>query len=423
MVRPRFSTLLLIVLGLLATAGGGASAATGPGGVPGDSSDTENEGRSVFERMDIPQEEWMYVADAAHRGHPFANSALYRTGAPVRYNRVEGLVLGVGLRPLGWNDGERRRIYGQLGYALGLDRMRFRLGAESKLGLPFADSADLGLKLGVAWHRDTDSPDRWKTPTGENSFSALLWRRDRMDYYESEGWTAYAVKRLGRDPIAQLSVGYRSDEYRSLDPTTDWSVFRWHAFRSNPPIEEGRMHSLVGALELGRIRDFEDWPEGRALRIEAETSRGLGGDFSFARLRADGRTYLPLGANVGMSLRLRGGWSSEDAPLQKRYTLGGVGSVRGYPQNSFEGRRYALANLEFALRDVYLFFDDLQLAGLVDAGWISESRAPDYRDGEMLSVGAGLSYRDRFARLEIAWPLANAPAGDPAVWIRFNPTF
>jgi hypothetical protein len=246
-----------------------------------------------------------------------------------------------------------------------------------------------------------------------------------MDYYETEGWTAYAVKRIGEKPIAQLTVGYRSDRYRSLDRHADWSVFRWYSFRSNPAVDPGRMHSVVSSLEIGRIRDFEHWPEGQALRIEAETSNGWGGDFAFSRLLGDARTYVPLGKETALNLRARGEWTSESAPVQKRFTLGGVGSVRGYAQNSFEGRRFALANAELTLREIFLFVPDLQISGLLDAGWTSEARTPAHRDGEMLSAGVGLSYRDRFARLELAWPLVNAPEGadTPAVWLRLNPTF
>ncbi len=356
---------------------------------------------------------------------PFGESAQYRPIPALRYTRVEGFVLGARRLPLDWSDYERGRIYGQVGYAFSLEDWRYEVGLETKIGPSYRDN-DFDLKIGGAYRRDTGTPDLWKSSWAENTLAAGLFKHDFFDYYQTEGWTAYAVGKL--TPYVQFSVGYRDDEYRSLTRETSWSLFGGDPFRLNPAIQEGQMKTVMATLEGGRIRGYRSQPAGFAFRLEAEFGKGLGGDFSFNRYIGDLRTYARIGRYSGLSLRVRGGYADGSVPFQKAFTLGGVGSVRAYGQNIFYGTRMLLANAEYTLYRQRMFDDileDFAIFGLFDAGWTNAIGGDAFETGDVFSAaGFGVSLDDRTVRLEIAWPLKDVGTGlEPSIWLRLNPTF
>jgi len=357
---------------------------------------------------------------------PFHDRALYRTIPPVRYNRAEGFFLGIAHDPLEWSDYDRGRIYGQVGYAFGLEDWRYEVGAETRLtgGRP---SRVFDLKIGGAYHLNTATKDLWKSSWAENTLAAGLFRHDFFDYYQTEGWTAYLVGRF--TPYIQFSAGYREDEYDTLQRNVTWSLFGGDPFRANPAIRDGRMHSLVFALEGGRVRSMRYRPIGAAFRLEAEVGQGLGGEFDFSRYSGDVRTYTRISRYSGLNLRFRGGFTEGDVPVQKAFTIGGIGSVRAYDQNIFIGTRMLLANAELELYDPDIadwLFDDVTIFGLFDAGWTNTAAGRnDFRMDDVIpAAGFGIALDDRHIRFELAWPLRDLGTGrEPTLWLRLNPTF
>lgn len=357
---------------------------------------------------------------------PYQTQAWYRNIPSIRYNRVEGLFLGVTRAPLEWSSWDRGRIYGQGGYAFALDQWQYRIGAETRFGSR-QHTPNVDLKIGGSYQRNTDTDDLWKTSWGENTAASFFFRHDFFDYYQTEGWTGYAVARLTR--YAQLSAAYRNEEYRSLSRNTNWSIFGEGNFRTNPGITEGLMSSVVLAFEGGSITTRNHQPKGVAFRLEAELGQGLGGDFDFSRYLGDLRTYARLAPEAGLSLRFRGGFTEGSVPAQKAFTLGGIGSVRGYGQNQFVGTRMALANAELSLYDPDIadwILDDITLFGTFDVGWTNLQAGSNVFSVEDMfaSAGFGLALDDRNVRLEVSWPLQDLGTDyKPSVWLRFNPSF
>lgn len=358
---------------------------------------------------------------------PYREQALYRTIPAVRYNRVEGFVLGVGAEPLVWDDWERGTIFGQVGYAFALADWRYEVGAETFLA-GHRRGGDTSLKLGALYRHNTATNDLWKSNWLENSLAAFFFENDFFDYYDVEGWSVYSVGRLGT--AAQVSAGFRAEDYASLARNTGWSLFDGGGFRYNPAITEGFMQSFVFAFEGGRVDDLDDLPRGAAFRAEAEIGEGVGGDFSFNRYLADGRVYVPVNRHSALALRLRAGTTTGDVPVQKAFTIGGVGSVRAYPQNAFYGTRMVLANAEYIVDEVSFFdglFDDVQLFTFGDVGWTNDfgTNTIDFDDA-LAAVGIGVGLDERAARLELAWPVGDRAFTDsrrPSLWFRLSPTF
>jgi hypothetical protein len=345
--------------------------------------------------------------------------SLMRSGMapPVRYNRVEGLVLGLRRAPLDATDEEAIRFYGQVGYAFALQRLRYTAGVETRVYRTPASA----LKIGLAYRNTTLTNDAWKASWTENSLAASLFGYDFFDYYAVEGPSLYAVHRLS--PDLQVRAGFRAETYRSLTQQATWRLFGGRALGSNPAITPGQMRSVVLAAQSGQIRDRAGLPAGAAARVTAELGRGLGGDFSFNRYVADGRVFLPVTGATRLGLRLRAGYATAGTPLQKQFTIGGRGSVRGYPQNGFGGTRLVLGNAEYRIRADDGLFDDLLLIGFADAGWVGAPGTTPTLDAVQTAVGVGLGLDDHPVRLDVAFPLRSAGAARPVVSLRLTPTF
>jgi outer membrane protein assembly factor BamA len=345
-----------------------------------------------------------------------------RAAPPLRYNRVEGLVLGVQRDPLRPSGDERTRAFGQIGYAFGLDDIRYTAGVESRL----YESGPTRLTLGVQYHEQTLSPDRWKTSYAENSLTSIGFEDDFFDYFEAEGLTAYARQTLPH--TVQVTGGVRAEAHRSLTRQTDWSVFESGHFRANPAIEEGDLRALFGTVTAGDISNPGGLPTGAAMRVSATVADGVGGDFSFYRYEADARGFLPLTPDTRLGLRLRGGYATSESPLQSQFTLGGVGSMRGYGQNRFRGTRMLLANAEYLIDGATVFdhiLEDLFVGGLVDAGWVGGPGTPFRMDDVLPSAGFSIGLDERQVRLDVAWPLRTVPASSsaPSIRLRIAPSF
>ena len=389
----------------------------------------DRKARRDWEKKRRSSDWWRYTG-AFVGGYSFRwpyrrETALYPTAPAIRYNRVEGFVLGVGRQPLDWNSYGRATIYGQLGYAFELDEWRTTIGAETRVDGRYNDN--YGLKVGATYRYNTDSRDAWKTSWLENSLAAFLFENDFFDYYQVEGWSFYAVQRIS--PYVQLSAGYRDEIYRSLDKNTGWSLFKGDGFAENPIIDDGDMHSLIFAIEGGRVLGLHSLPRGAAFRIETEIGDGLGGDFAYHRFVGDARAYIPVTFYSSLSLRLRGGLTTGDfIPLQKQFSMGGIGSARGYIQNGLLGTRMLLGNVEYIVDGIDIFddwFDDIQLIGFADFGWVNAFGTDEFDVDDVLpTAGFGLGLDDRDVRLELAFPLRDFGSGhEPSLWLRITPSF
>jgi hypothetical protein len=184
-------------------------------------------------------------------------------------------------------------------------------------------------------------------------------------------------------------------------------------------VQNERVVSLVGGYDSRRSQWLSEGPsQGQQLRLWAETSHGLGADFTGNVYRADWRTHLALGKTV---LALR--WNeARGQPCAEPFELGGSKSddynllpvinerdfaLRGYTTGtpSLMGHHARVATLEWraALADIdrhlmvppvginrvgaLLFFD-------VGAAW-EPGTAPDYHRG----VGAEVIFEPRIGYL------------------------
>ncbi len=274
----------------------------------------------------------------------------YRLWAPnassvARANRAEGTVLGVGLavRPR-----EEARLQVGAGYGFGRERPVARTLLEW-------EGDRTRTAVSVEWNA---MRDLGPVTAASGAFNTLAWTladRDYLDPYFVSGGRVEVSRRAG-----PLRVG---------------GTLLAEAVRSGSA-EQGRAVRQVDrgtAVEAGiTVRS--------ASEASVQTSGSLWGGTmdggAYGRAEASvgiRRAWLTRGTSAGASLR--GGWTSESAPLHHRYLLGGRGTLPGYGFRGFGGDRYLLARVETSktVREPWL---GLGVFGAVGATWLRSESTP-----------------------------------------------
>ncbi|KQW56130.1 autotransporter assembly complex family protein [Ensifer sp. Root127] len=186
---------------------------------------------------------------------------------------------------------------------------------------------------------------------------------------------------------------------------------------------------LTAAIPLEYVRDTRDdklnATEGYRALVNAKPSYEIKGQTFFSSFEAAASGYQALGdekrfvlaGRIGAGV-LVGGDGLADIPANRRFYLGGGGSVRGYsyqeisPRNSNNdetgGRSYVNTSVEARIA----ITDTIGIVPFIDAGTVSASTTPDFSDIRA-GAGIGLRYQTPFGpiRLDVAMPLNKYPGG------------
>ncbi len=283
-----------------------------------------------------------------------------------RYNRVEGLFLGLGTEKKYYWEGQRHwNAYGSVGYGFKSHAWRGNLGLARQFALRNSDGHEL-LELGVEGYSLTDTKDQWIIHPMENTLAALLMHEDFRDYFKREGYTVHVAYYSARDNFrSEASVAYSADRYDSLSNKVDWALFGGDKrFRVNPAIQPDRIHNITGSLGLNTVTRYSGGDEGWNITATAEfAKRSYGGDAEFDRYILDLRRFQPLGRYENFNIRVRGGSASGVLPQQRVFDMGGLGTLNAFPfksqpRNSQPRNRMLLMNAELVLNGAAL--DDLE---------------------------------------------------------------
>ncbi|MFC1554357.1 DUF5686 family protein [candidate division KSB1 bacterium] len=347
------------------------------------------------------------------------------TIVPVRYNRVEGLYLG-----FKWADALRDynrflNLSGHVGYAFGQEQWRYTVGLEKKM---FAFNT---TKIGVKGYMLTDSDDFWRIAFDENSAAAFFLKEDFLDLYYRSGVTTYISQEIGYNTSFKLE--YRDDKIKSMENSVDWALFgKNKVFRPNMPVNTGEMKSVnfLGIYNSGYTSGRGMW-----VRLETEiTNPDLGGIFDYSRYILDIRKYQPITRYENINARVIFGSSKGVLPVQRRFYLGGISSLRGMRYKEFSGSSMFLANLDYIFDTGRILqgptewiLDNFKIGIFFDAGVVSEATTSNYfkelKSGSFMhDLGFGIMTRKEDKRLDFAWrtDLDNEPV---RITFRVNRTF
>ena len=335
-----------------------------------------------------------------------------------RYNRVEGLFLGLNSpKQYAW-DRHRIELFGSGGYGFAPHRWRYSGGLAEQFG-----TGSHMFEFGAEGHSLTDTDDKWNVSQSENNISSIVARDDYRDYFGRDGfsvWTGFY-----RRPASfgyQLQVGYLIDRYESLERNTNWSVFGGEKlFHDNPAIDEGHMKSVLASFEIENIRERKVFTSGWSAAMSMEhSSPALRSDFDFNRYLVDLRRYQPFSTYDNLNLRVRAGAVTGTMPAQKSLAIGGIGTLPAYGFKDLAGNRLLLANAEYLVNG--RMFDDeeffpswfgrnLNFILFMDAGYVSSTADNSLVRGfENLTAntlksdwGFGIGTRDAKVCLGFAW--------------------
>jgi hypothetical protein len=341
-----------------------------------------------------------------------------------RYNRVEGLFLGLGSeKKYNWDGRKEFNTYGSIGWGIRSHTWRGNLGIARQFPLGITDGDEL-FEIGIEGYSLTDSKDQWLIDVHENTAAALLIHEDFRDYFQRNGYSAHLAYYSQNDYLkTELKASYLVDEYASLGNNTEWALFGGDKlFRPNLTINDGKMRSVLASAGLSTQSKSARGPEGWSVFGSFEYGpKTLGGDFDFDQYVFDVRRFQPISSYDNLNLRLRAGTSDGMVPIQKAYDLGGLGTLNGFPFKSESGNRLILFNAEYilngnALDDLdfwpswlfrhvnLLFFTDAGLLRTIEHGAGPTEGFEKITWGEFKNdIGAGFSNRSGSFRIGIAW--------------------
>lgn len=275
------------------------------------------------------------------------NRVVLRSGT---YNRVEGLpvILGPTIRQnssLGPFSVQALGIYRSADhFAWKADNLGYDVQAEMQLGYT------RGVAVGAEAVDEVAPVESWQLRDSEIGLASFLLRRDYRDYYNRKGARAYVALRDG--PTLSLTLGLGQERWQPRATRDPWTLFRGDGvWRPNPVLDAGTVTLATAEVRYDTRNDRDNPWTGWLVTAELEhgfsdhvvlgplstiarapSPDGQPVPVAYTRGVLDLRRYNRLSPESQLNLRLfAGGWLGGDPlPLERRFSLGGSGSLPGY---------------------------------------------------------------------------------------------
>lgn len=258
-----------------------------------------------------------------------------------RFTRVRGhdFALSVGLEPT------KSPWYPEISGIVYVPTMSTPHGfLDFKAGIELPLIETNSLRLGVTGYKITDTADRWHIPANLNSLAAFVTRNDFFNYYLKRGLTVHAGQQLSER--STLTLSYIRDRYFSLSNQSPFTLFGGNrAFRGNPAIDAGKIHSFELRYGLNTVKKNKGWYFDGLIEHSA---KALGSDFSYTRYDFTARRSHAWNKHQ-LDIRAKIAGSDNPLPLQRTYVLGAINGLRGFGDFEFAGDRLFIANVDYRL--------------------------------------------------------------------------
>lgn len=374
-------------------------------------------------------DEYDYYFKTQHNGLvPYMSS--------LRYNRVDGLFLGVGTDVtdsfFGLNDIYGLSADGFIGYSTAMKNWQYRASVTKHIGRSF--------RVGGEVLNSTSTEDIWRSSATENSITGLIAGYDFHDYYNATGYALYSEIDLG--DMLTVSASYNYTTYSSLSANTEFSLFnKGEMSRINPAIDP--LTDEINQESIGFEAQLNSQGFGSGIfnsqlfgRAELGDQFGFNNDFAYNKYELVSHTYFKLDKGTLLKFRLLGGSITGEVPEFKQFMLGGIGSLRAAGYKAFRGNRMLMSNAELIFGNIWNFdrnelsIDGVYLSLFMDSGWttFADTELTHPLDGfekfglDKLNHSIGFGIGVDLIRLEVATPVAGSE-GQTSFWVRLNPTF
>lgn len=267
------------------------------------------------------------------------------------FNRVEGLPIhfGPSYSYSSRNVLVRARAYGIVRSARGFQLKAPHGGYNIHTDVYFGESRTIGM--GVRWFRIVSPVEQWNFSDPENALAGFLLHRDYRDYYDRQGVKGTLSWQVNQK--ATITLGLSDEKWNSIDERDPFTILRnSHPWRPNPFMDEGdfKIASIDATLDT---RNDEREPTGGWF-ISSSIEQGQSSNVVFnplqsatspakvryGRATVDIRRYNRLSPRTQVNGRLFvGGWLyGDDLPLQKKFSIGGPGTLPGYDFRKMTGK-------------------------------------------------------------------------------------
>lgn len=354
-----------------------------------------------------------------------------------RFNRIEGVYLNFGAKVM------PRRFHGVTvfadgGYGFKNDagrRWRYRLELRKNFQLPNQ------FTLGLRYFDEVFSNDNWLISETENSLAAIFGHNDFMDFHGRKGGMVYADYKFKQVHTLRLEVARYEYEVMSVKPNTEWSLFaRGKDYPANPHFAPAfaffpGSETTVRAMAALDFRDNPIFPL-IGWYVEGILEQTFD-DFETSGLFLTLKRFQPTWGSQRLKAKALFGTRSGSFAYQHMMTLGGLGSLRGFPHKQFVGNRLLFATLQYQFGgdilqrvplDFIPFWEALSLGVFVDTGlaWLADPADAgaglfDFGDFSLsdfkTDFGLSLIFTEGLLRLDLA---RRTDIGDPAWELYFR---
>ena len=221
-----------------------------------------------------------------------------------------------------------------------------RITAEARVG------RGRGYGLAVSSYDVITPVEPWQLPDPDAALATFFGHRDFRDYFNRHGAKATATFHMSTR--SSFSADWADERWSSVRARSVFTIFgNGSAWRANPVVDAGRFH--IGTLRANIDTRNDDINPATGWLIVAEYERGTGRPtdlglasplsrtaitpkVTYGRALVDLRRYNRLSPTTWINARMViGGWlHGDDLPLERRFSMGGIGTVPGFDFRQYE---------------------------------------------------------------------------------------
>ena len=300
------------------------------------------------------------IPDASWFKHWLRRHVRSRNGFVIEggtYNRVEGLpiIAGPSIRQ---NTGIGVLRVSALGIYRSADDFKWE---GENLGWKASSELTVGgvrnVRVGIAGYDVVAPTESWQLRDVEVSLASFFLHRDYRDYYNTKGVHAWVGVHDGR--TLSLELGVRNERWEPRETRDPYTLFRdGSMWRPNPVLDDGRLWLGEAIFRLDTRNNVGDpWTGwlidatletggtdrltlGPATFLARDSADGTTERARFTRLLSDFTRYNRVSPQSQLNFRLviGAGFGGDALPLERRFSLGGAGTLPGYDfRNSGHG--------------------------------------------------------------------------------------